>query len=1589
MALLGLLAAGCLDLSVPDVSKGKPALTVAVPRPGDVLLLSNAVSLEASDLQGVSDVTLYCGPTGNETSVVSWQYPPYQAQADFSRCQALVQTNPDGGVPSLRLNFVSHNTRGGESSLEMQVALDSSVAGIRLTYPARVLPKSGFTVTVESDTELTAPPTVLLDGVGAESVTRASSTRPVYQAVFLTTRGVGADNYTGPPPIPIEVLSETDQAAVLSVDARGELSSGLPGNSVHIERQVLLSRLVWDQPISGRPALAATEPLATSDGLQLPLATVDLEPDADSAWVPGFLSASEGTFTGFDPGSSTGVLDGGYRGLGIDLGGRSFFGGNAASSTDILVVPAPGTSGSPVAFNVPFALVPPVTRVGDALCGLDVVLPTPPDGGCAAAATQRLLCVLADGGTPSIAPGSVATLGGPAPGTVTASGDNYLSPNGQPACGQAWSFGALGGTLVPQSRTDGRGCTVNSVQRLLPFGGGSFALALTASCAGAPDFPIVQVSSSGAVTGQYVTAAGAPAPVQREVLAVLVDGKVVTSRLEVPDTVFEAWAPGATTPDATARISGLYAYVPSTPSEVVPRNVAAGADGQLTVLLSGAPDGVAVAHFAPNLELRWLYLYPRKVTPTAVRLVASSTAGGDVYLVDTGNGRSVALRTNEPLTPVVNGTDPAAINDRTPDFELGVLGSYFLHGAQVLLDGVPLPTTFDTSARVNASVSAAQVPDAGTTLSLVVQNANGKASAIFQVPVQDPPAPTLTTITPDSALTGSGSFTLTLYGQDFVRDSRVQIAGVDVPGARVLTPTRMEVDVPASSLASDGTPPVTVVTPSPGGGTSAGRTLTVSRTAQDTIPPTVLLSASPSPVVASGVVTLSADARDNVGVTKVVFYRGPVQLGEKSLLTPSQQATVTWDVSVTNADNGTASFAAIAYDAAGNASTAGQVSVSITIDVAPPDVVLSSSATLVNLPTTVTLAASATDDTGVSKVAFFSGSTKLGERTSPPYVWTVPLTAANNGTLQYTAVATDGFGKSTTSNVVTITVDIDTVPPVVSLSSSKTSVTTPQTITLTASASDNRGQVAKVEFYRNGVKIGETATPPFTQSVALAVADNGTLTFQAKAYDPSNNVGSSNNVVVTVSIETIPPTVTLSASTTTLTAPGLVTLTASASDASGIARVEFYRDGNFLNADTTAPYTQGVNLGAADNGTVHFTAKAYDNVGNVGFSADLPVTVAICMEAFPTQPPVNGSFSTVPLAVVVDAQDRPIVAWREFSSPGIYLRRWSGTAWEAFADPLVPLYNVSNYPFTLQLDSQGRPVVVYLDYIPGTSSLLFIAQRWTGTSWSQIGGANGDATGLQTLGFASTLAGDDPLIAWSSLRSGVAPFYRIRVSQAGSSGWTELGSGMFRDTPQYYLYGPSIALGAGGRPVVAFSEFSSAANTDRHVYVSSWDGVNWNPLGNEVELAQTYYPWPSVAVDGTGAPAVAWLTTDTSSSTAFSASRWNGSAWTQVGTAYAFTPTSASSDGLLQLVYNPVKSRFAVAVATTAAPILGNAGSLVEYDATGWSPTCGYLVDAFEATGYASYLGAIAVAVDSQGRYVVAAYSSVRDKVHVLRIAPR
>ncbi len=89
------------------------------------------------------------------------------------------------------------------------------------------------------------------------------------------------------------------------------------------------------------------------------------------------------------------------------------------------------------------------------------------------------------------------------------------------------------------------------------------------------------------------------------------------------------------------------------------------------------------------------------------------------------------------------------------------------------------------------------------------------------------------------------------------------------------------------------------------------------------------------------------------------------------------------------------------------------------------------------------------------------------------------------------------------------------------------------------------------------------------------------------------------------------PTVSLSSSSTSLTNPGTITLSAQASDNVGVSRVEFYDGSTKLGEDPSAPYQQSVSLSSAQNGPHGYTAKAFDAAGNSATSSVVTVTVSI------------------------------------------------------------------------------------------------------------------------------------------------------------------------------------------------------------------------------------------------------------------------------------------------------------------------------------------------------------------------------------------
>jgi hypothetical protein len=88
-----------------------------------------------------------------------------------------------------------------------------------------------------------------------------------------------------------------------------------------------------------------------------------------------------------------------------------------------------------------------------------------------------------------------------------------------------------------------------------------------------------------------------------------------------------------------------------------------------------------------------------------------------------------------------------------------------------------------------------------------------------------------------------------------------------------------------------------------------------------------------------------------------------------------------------------------------------------------------------------------------------------------------------------------------------------------------------------------------------------------------------------------------------------PPLVTFTSPTNnaSLTAPGSVTLTATASDANGIAKVDFFAGTTLVNSDSTAPYT--FTWTGVPAGTYNIVAKAFDTLGARTYSTPVVVTV--------------------------------------------------------------------------------------------------------------------------------------------------------------------------------------------------------------------------------------------------------------------------------------------------------------------------------------------------------------------------------------------
>ncbi|WP_257449824.1 Ig-like domain-containing protein [Archangium lipolyticum] len=275
--------------------------------------------------------------------------------------------------------------------------------------------------------------------------------------------------------------------------------------------------------------------------------------------------------------------------------------------------------------------------------------------------------------------------------------------------------------------------------------------------------------------------------------------------------------------------------------------------------------------------------------------------------------------------------------------------------------------------------------------------------------------------------------------------------------------------------------------------------------------------------------------------------------------------------------------------------------------VPPGQVSLTAPSNGATLTGTVTLSATASDNFGVVAVDFHAGQTLIGTDGTEPYGVQWDTRSVANGGHTLTARARDLAGNVTASQPVTVTTDNDLTAPVVAISEPAPGIKVTGSVRVSANATDNLG-VARVEFFVDGALIGSDTTAPFAVSWSSGSMASGNHVLTARAYDAAGNMGTSAPVQVTSVPELTPPSVSITAPTSGAVIVGPVTISANATDASGVARVEFFVDGLLLASDTTAPFSVDWDTSAWANGSHTLTARAHDRLDNLATSAGVTVT---------------------------------------------------------------------------------------------------------------------------------------------------------------------------------------------------------------------------------------------------------------------------------------------------------------------------------------------------------------------------------------------
>jgi hypothetical protein len=307
-----------------------------------------------------------------------------------------------------------------------------------------------------------------------------------------------------------------------------------------------------------------------------------------------------------------------------------------------------------------------------------------------------------------------------------------------------------------------------------------------------------------------------------------------------------------------------------------------------------------------------------------------------------------------------------------------------------------------------------------------------------------------------------------------------------------------------------------------------------------------------------------------------------------------------WDA--TAASDGVHTLHITALDSLGNHAA---LDVPVTVDNTPPSLVVSAPGAGAVLRASVAIAVAAGDASGMAAIQLFDGATLLATLTAAPYEYSWDTTSVSDGAHLLQVIAVDSAGNPAELQV---PVTVDNAAPTVTVESPAAGALLRASMPITVTTSDVSG-VASVQLFDGATLLATLSAAPYEFTWDTTATTEGAHDLRVAALDAAGNLAS---VQVPVTVDNILPEVALSSPVSGVFGAGALTLTAAASDASGVARVSFFDNGSLLSVSTTAPYSF---VWTPTAGAHSLTATATDAAGNMRTSVSVAVTIVTSQTA--------------------------------------------------------------------------------------------------------------------------------------------------------------------------------------------------------------------------------------------------------------------------------------------------------------------------------------------------------------------------------------